>query len=465
MQYRRTPALVATLALSLTAAQAQRIQIEPSTLLAGKPLSIELADLTPGQTVVLTSERTVREFTGQTRRFRAQSRFVADANGRVNLATQAPAANASYSGADVRGPLWSMQGTGEPHADLPTGKVLFKLQAEGAAADAKPLAEAALEIRNALPDVTTRKPEAFEGALFASLPASLPGAQKRPALIVLGGSEGGSMITRDAPHFASHGYAVLALPYYSPPQWGAAGQTPAELPGLPATFTNIPVERLQAARDWLAQQPEVDASRIGLIGTSKGAEFALLAATKMNWMRAIVAYVPTDVVWEGWGQGVAEGSASSFSWKGEPWPFVPYKDFGAEFGGFATGQDVKIRRPHDKGRAATAPERIAAARIPAERIDAPLMVVGGGDDQVWASGEMAQALVNARKQQTKHETVAVVDPDAGHFLTGTGTGPTTHYNLGTLKNGGTPAANARTQAQAHATLLAFLQRHLGGTPP
>jgi hypothetical protein len=135
MQYRRTSALVATLTLSLAAAQAQRIQIEPSTLLAGKPLSIELADLTPGQTVVLTSERTVREFNGQTRRFRAQSRFVADANGRVNLATQAPAATASYSGADVRGPLWSMQGTSEPHADLPTGKVLFKLQAEGAAAD------------------------------------------------------------------------------------------------------------------------------------------------------------------------------------------------------------------------------------------------------------------------------------------------------------------------------------------
>ncbi len=455
MQHLRTLVFSASLALSLTA-QAQRIEIEPATLLAGEPLSIQLADLKPNQTVVLTSERTVREFTGQTRRFRAQSRYVADAQGRVNLATQAPVGDASYRGADVRGPLWSMQGTDEPHADLPTGKVLFKLQTDSAAAHAQPLAEAALEIRNALPDVKTRPADGFEGAVFAAL----PGAQKRPALIVLGGSEGGSAITRDAPHWASFGYAVLALPYYSPPQWGAAGQMPAELPGLPATFANIAVERLQAARDWLAQQPEVDASRLGLIGTSKGAELVLLAGTQMSWMRAIVAYVPTDVVWEGWGQGVAEGSTPSFAWQGKPYAFVPYKDFGAEFGGFASGQDVKIRRPHDKGRAAAAPERVASARIPVERIQAALMVVGGGHDQVWASGEMAQAIVAARKNSAA-QTVAVIDAEAGHFLTGTGTGPTTHYNQGPMKSGGTPAANARTQAQAHATLLAFLKRHLG----
>jgi DNA-binding helix-hairpin-helix protein with protein kinase domain len=30
-----------------------------------------------------------------------------------------------------------------------------------------------------------------------------------------------------------------------------------------------------------------------------------------------------------------------------------------------------------------------------------------------------------------------------------------------MKNGGTPEANARTQAQAHANVLAFLDKHLG----
>ena len=53
----------------------------------------------------------------------------------------------------------------------------------------------------------------LDGARFAHL----PGAARRPALILLGGSEGGSLIKRNAPVYASRGYAVLALPYYLPP--------------------------------------------------------------------------------------------------------------------------------------------------------------------------------------------------------------------------------------------------------
>jgi dienelactone hydrolase len=444
------------LMLCANLAWAQRIVVEPNPVLAGQPFTLALTDLAPGQAVQLSSERNVPEPGGKTRRFRAQSRYIADAQGRVNLATQAPEASSSYSGADVRGPLWSMVATADPIDDAPASRVLFKLSKADAASDTAALASATLDIRPALPEVQARKVEPFEGAVFAAL----PGAAKRPALILLGGSEGGSAITRDAPRYASQGYAVLALPYYSPGQWSPTGPQPPELPGLPDKFVNIPVERLQAARDWLAQQAEVDAARIGIVGTSKGAEFALLAGTKMDWVRAIVAFVPSDVVWEGWGPGVAEGSSASFAWKGEPFAFVPYKDFGAEFGGFATGQDVKIRRPHDRGRAASSAERIAAARIPVERIAAPLLVVGGGDDQIWASGQMAEAIVAARKN-SQHETVAVIDAQAGHFLGGSGTAPTTGYNSSPMKSGGTPEANARTQAKAHAAAIDFLQRHLG----
>ena len=49
--------------------------------------------------------------------------------------------------------------------------------------------------------------------------------------------------------------------------------------------------------------------------------------------------------------------------------------------GFQTGDDVRIRRPQDKGRAAN-PAAAVAARIPVERIKAQLMVIGGQDDQV-----------------------------------------------------------------------------------
>lgn len=459
MKFRLVPALLASaLLLGGTAASAQRIVVNPEQpVLAGDPLTLQLTELKPGQTVRLQAQRVVQTFTGQVALFQSQAVFQADGQGRVDLSAAAPQVGSSYQGADVRGLLWSMTPVVGDVKDKPFGRVEFRLQAVEAGPDALPLAQATLSLRNALPEVVTRKVDAFPGAVFASL----PGAAKRPTLILLGGSEGGTMITRDAAPWASRGYAVLALPYYSPPQWGPTGPTAPELPSLPAEFIHIPVDRLEQARDWLAQQPEADASRIGVMGTSKGAEFVLLAGVKMPWIRAVAAIVPTDVVWEGWGQGAGPaGVNASFAWKGEPYAFVPYQDFSQELAGYATGQPVKIRRPHDKGRAAASPEVIAKARIPVERIAAPVLVAGGGDDQLWDSGGMA-ANIAATRQKAGLTTVALVFPEAGHFLGGTGTGPSTHYNDGPMKNGGTPAATARAQAATHAALLQFWAKHLG----
>ena len=71
--------------------------------------------------------------------------------------------------------------------------------------------------------------------------------------------------------------------------------------------------------------PGVDIDRFGLFGGSKGAEFALIAASRYPWIDSVVAYAPTDLVWEGWGLEVieAEGTRSSFSFEGEALPFMP----------------------------------------------------------------------------------------------------------------------------------------------
>jgi acetyl esterase/lipase len=413
-----TLAVVALPLLAPCPAAAQRIDIQPAAeLLAGGPMAITLDGLPPRAEITLRATRLVPEFTGATRPYRAEARYAADSRGRIDLATTPPLPGGSYSGADLRGLFWSM--TPAPSGTEPPPLRQVKLEALDHAG--VPLAQATLTLQPSLPAVQQRKAEPFAGAVFAVLPTAA--GKKRPALILLGGSEGGSFITRDAAVWASRGYAVLALPYYSPPGWSPSGPTPAELPSLPAAFADIPIERLEAAREWLAQQSEADAARIGVMGTSKGAEFALLAAARMPWIKAVVAIVPTDVVWEGWGPGVAAGSRSSFAYKGEALPFVPYLDFDKEFAGFATGADVKIRRPQDKGRAAN-PARVPAARIPVDRIAAPVLVAGAHDDQVWDSGSMAQAIADARNKAGL-PTEALVFPDAGHFLGGTGLTPTT----------------------------------------
>jgi dienelactone hydrolase len=473
-------ALTLLAALCAPAAWAQQFNIQPSSsVLVGEPLQIEMSGWPKDALVTVRAQRVVA-VDGRKALYASQAVFKADAQGRINLATQAPVAGGAadagntYGGVDLRGLLWSMAPA--PGAMAPaavaaadTRRITFtaSLQGPETAATATPSSiKQTLDLLPALPGVQSRAATPFEGAVLAWLPLperSTDRPAKRPALILLGGSEGGTAVTKNAPLWASRGYVVLALPYYSAATWGPGGPGPAELPSLPAAFADIAIDRLEQARDWLAQQPEVDATRIGVMGTSKGAEFALLAASKMPWIKSIVAVVPSDVVWEGWGPGVEPGQRASFSWRGQTLDFVPYQGFPQEMAGFATGQDVKIRRPHDQGRAAH-PERAIAARIRVEDIAAPVMLVGGGDDQLWDSGGMAQNMAQVR-HAAGLETLVRVYRDAGHYLGGTGTDPTTQYNVSPLKAGGTPAANARAQADAHAATLEFLRRTLGPLPP
>ena len=440
-------------------ASAQQFDVTPAgSVLLGEPVQIALSGLPKNAEITIGARRSVTEFTGDQRTYTSQARYTSSASGGLDLATAAPLAGSSYGRADLRGLFWAMRPVVPASADksalVPDGEV----QLEARQGDSV-LARCTLRLQRALPAVQSFPAEPFPGAVYARLPGSV----QRPALILLGGSEGGLLITRDAPIWASRGYAVLALTYYSPAGWSAQGPTPPELPALPAAFVDIPVERLEAAREWLARQPGVDTVRIGVMGTSKGAEFALIAAGRMPWIKAVAAIVPSDVVWEGWGPGVDGGQRASFAWKGQPLDFVPYKDFQKEFAGFATGADVKIRRPQDAGRAAN-PGRVTAARIRVEDIAVPVLVAGGHDDQIWDSGGMADAIAKRRADRGL-DTVALIYPDAGHFLGGTGWSPTTQYNAGISKSGGTPEANARAQAEVFAQTQAFFRRVLGPLPP
>lgn len=88
------------------------------------------------------------------------------------------------------------------------------------------------------------------------------------------------------------------------------------------------------------------------------------------------------------------------------------------------------------------------------------MVIGGQDDQVWASGMMAHNIAEKRAEFAL-ETESLIYTDAGHFLSGTGWTQTTQYNASLNKSGGTPEGNARAQADAYPKMIAFLKRTLG----
>lgn len=276
------------------------------------------------------------------------------------------------------------------------------------------------------------------------------GDQARPVVVILHGADGNDEAgTRFGPILARLGYAAVGLPYYSP-NWGDYGP-PAKFPDLPGSFIDIRVDQLAELREALRSMAGVDVERFGLFGASKGAEFALIAASRYSWIDAVVAYAPTDVVWEGWGLETveAEGTRSSFSFGGEPLAFMPYRGF---VEGLLAGPEADLRAIHANGRI-DHPDREAAARIPVEAYAGPLMLIAGGRDAQWDAAAAAEAIV-ATRQAAGLRTEALIYPEAGHDLVGDGGAREVP------RAGGTPQANAAARQDAWPKVVAFLQEAL-----
>lgn len=280
------------------------------------------------------------------------------------------------------------------------------------------------------------------------------GSDARPVLVILGGAEGGDGAGRRfGPIFARLGYTAVGFPYYSP-NWGDAAPPPA-LPELPGSFIDLPLERIADLHAALKSIPGADVSRFGIFGGSKGSEFALSAASRYPFITSVVAYTPSDLVWEGFGLEMVEheGTRSSFSYQAKPLPFMPYRGF---VDGLLAGPTADLRAIHENGRADHA-DKEAAARIPVENYKGPLLLVTGERDAQWNSARMARNIV-ATRERAGLTTEALIYPEAGHSIAGSD---------GILpldpRSGGSPEADAAARQDAWPKVLAFLARTLKPT--
>lgn len=220
------------------------------------------------------------------------------------------------------------------------------------------------------------------------------GEGRRPAILLLGGSEGGLGAAADgqARLLSKEGFTVIALAYY-------------RLPGQPQRFELIPLETFTRAINWLKAHDEVDPTRLAIMGTSKGAEAALLIASRRSDIGAVVAAVPSQVAWQGFDWSFAPVNTSSWSEGGKPIPYLPIKTVG--WNGDIYGPSLTEAAKH--------PE----SAIPVERIAGPVLLLCGEDDKLWPSCPMARA-VKARRDGAAGalETTLLAYPDAGHFGVG-----------------------------------------------
>lgn len=181
-----------------------------------------------------------------------------------------------------------------------------------------------------------------------------------PAVIAVGGSEGG-LGTGEANGelIAPHCIAVLGLAYF-------------KADGLPPTLDRIPLEYFRDAVDFLATEPSVDSSRIGMVGGSRGAELALLFASIEPRVRSVVATTPSSVAWNG-----MTTNSSSWTLHGDDVPSL----------GLELDQDAsKLKRFEAAlGHA----DRVREAALAVENINGPILLVSATHDQVWPSFRMS----------------------------------------------------------------------------
>jgi uncharacterized protein len=136
------------------------------------------------------------------------------------------------------------------------------------------------------------------------------GNEKNIAIMIIGGSEGGLPVYYNVEKYTSIGYPCYMVGYFG------TRNTPDKL-------EMIPLEYLGKAIETFKSFPEVRDKKIIIQGGSKGGELALLLASINKNIEGVIASVPSSVVF----QGIGGKPLSSWSYKGEPVPFVPYAPF------------------------------------------------------------------------------------------------------------------------------------------
>jgi dienelactone hydrolase len=374
----------------------------PVASLADQPVTIKVSGLRPR---ALVSVR-VRSADAHGMAWSSSAVFRASRAGSINAARSA-ALSGSYTGVSAMGLFWSMQ----PRGRFPDGAYSWKNITASSftvsvAASGRVLASASLSRGPSATAITAERETVaragFYGEFFSP---AVPG--RRPAVLVLGGSDGGLSLggpstTLLAAMLAAHGYPALALAYF-------------RAPGLPPALADIPLEYFAKALRWLRGQPHVDPGRVLALGISRGSEAALLVGAHYpGLVGGVIASVPNHVA-----------GGQSWTLHGQPLP----------------------------------PGEV----IPVERIKGPVFLDCAGADHVLTSCPNAHAIL--RRLAAHHDPyrhVLYAYPAAGH---GVGTlmpyepvADTTSLQQFTQQQlAGTSAdANPDAQAELWPRLLQFL---------
>lgn len=206
----------------------------------------------------------------------------------------------------------------------------------------------------------------------------------------------------------------------------AAGATAASYRWFGESVDRVPLESFEEPLAALHERCD----RLVVLGTSRGAEAALLLGATHPEIDAVVAISPSHVVWAA--LSAERPQRSSWTRGGEPLSFVPYDD------AWVADEDPPEFVGMYQQSLTTYADRVPAARLPVERIAGEVVLAAGGDDRLWPSADFADEIVR-RRAASALPTTLVGHAAAGHRVLLPGEAPPAPSHL---VHGGTVDADA-----------------------
>lgn len=416
------------------------IHMSDKNLFIDQPIEITVLGLDPHETFTL--KATMRDNFGND--WSSYAQFTSDEQGEIDVAKATPI-EGTYEEADVYGLFWSMyrvpNHTEKKRTPLQPLKTTFVFEKDG-----DELTRSSLTRKLISPHVKRQqiREQNLVGTLFYH-----PTKESLPTVIVLGGSEGGLM-EGTAALLASYGFNTFALAYFG-------------MEHLPKELIHIPIDDVEKAMHWVIDHPNVDSEQIGMMGTSKGGELALVCASMFPEIKAVVGYVPGSVVFPG---VAGEMNKSSWTYQGEELAFasgdIPMEVLTKLQKNIQTeGEAIRYRDAYfhwAKGE--------SEATIQVEKINGSVLLISGGDDQLWPADIFSEEIMTRlRNNRHPYSYEHVTYELAGHAfgVPGLPTTESTEVPFFQGKNlylGGNPKENAAAQRDAWNRVKEFFNINL-----
>ncbi|KAK7891304.1 hypothetical protein WMY93_023267 [Mugilogobius chulae] len=413
---------------------------EPSRALLDEKFKVLVKNAAPG------AELTLRSFhqAEKNHHWEAFGHYVCDSSGTLNLCEDL-SLGGTYEGVEPMGLLWSLRPVPgskaglrvrKTNVEIPMEVTISVYQGHLSESFSEHTAVAAVLVERWYMAPGVRRIPVTEYNLTATLFLP-PGPGPFPAVLDLWGG-GGNLVEYRASLLASHGFAALALDYLTNKLTVSEGRM-------------MKNDYFEDAYKFLEQHPQIAGSRIAMLGLSFGTSMTLKMAvySEVMKLRCAVCYSGSHIQPV---KGSIEEIMNYFSENQEKTRINENQEI--------IWHDLLLPIPEDP-----------ALKVDMGRVQCPLLLVVGEDDQNWPAYVSAMDIkAMMEKAGNSHLLTLLTYPNAGHLIEPPYTPHTRTSLFRTAQTrhlcmvlwGGQPLGHSRAQEDSWKKTLAFFREHLYG---